>query len=130
MSEKTVPRGGDEARTDAEARRGLTCRLAWKGGRATLRPGAYVLGRDRDADVVIDATTVSRRHARLTVGGGGTQVEDLGSRNGTWVRGERIEAPAELGDDERFRLGSARLTLHLGGLDQETATLGSGLDED
>jgi pSer/pThr/pTyr-binding forkhead associated (FHA) protein len=58
------------------------------------------------------------------------QVEDLGSRNGTWVRGERIEAPAELGDDERFRLGSARVTLHLGGLDQETANLDSGLDEE
>jgi pSer/pThr/pTyr-binding forkhead associated (FHA) protein len=130
MSEKTVPRGGDEARADAEARRGLTCRLAWRGGRATLRPGAYVLGRDREADVVIDSTTVSRRHARLTVGAGGTRVEDLGSRNGTWVRGERIEVPAELGDDEQFRLGSARVTLHLGGLGQGTATLDSGLDEE
>jgi DNA-binding winged helix-turn-helix (wHTH) protein len=121
---------GDDAEPGGEAAGRLTCRLAWKGGRATLRPGAYVLGRELDADVVIDSTTVSRRHARLTVGAGGVQVEDLGSRNGTWVRDERIEAPAELGDEERFRVGSVRVALRLGRLDHDTATVDSGLDEE
>ncbi|HVV85270.1 MAG TPA: sigma 54-interacting transcriptional regulator [Kofleriaceae bacterium] len=53
--------------------------------------GAVVIGRDPGCEVAIDHERLSRRHARLTFGGAWT-VEDLGSRNGTRVRGEAVAA--------------------------------------
>jgi signal transduction histidine kinase len=49
-----------------------------------------VLGRDRSCDVVLDDKTVSRRHARLTSKPDSVTIEDLESRNGTYVSGKRI----------------------------------------
>jgi hypothetical protein len=50
-----------------------------------------VLGRDPDCDVVIAVPAVSSRHARLAWQGGQLVIEDLGSANGTWVSGERVQ---------------------------------------
>src|SRR5215204_1030937 len=49
------------------------------------------LGRE-DVDVLMDAPMVSRRHAVVRPVDGGLEIDDLGSTNGTWVNGERIEA--------------------------------------
>jgi pSer/pThr/pTyr-binding forkhead associated (FHA) protein len=54
-------------------------------GRQHRVEGPVVLGRDAGADVVLDDARVSRRHARMTPEPGGIVVEDLGSRNGTFV---------------------------------------------
>ncbi|GBC84420.1 Transcriptional regulatory protein GlrR [bacterium HR11] len=52
-----------------------------------------VLGRDAvQADYVADDATVSRRHCELTVGRDGVWVRDLGSKNGTWLNGRRVQA--------------------------------------
>jgi hypothetical protein len=61
---------------------------------------SIVVGRDPSCDVSDDADTLlSRRHAEFTVGAGGVQVRDLGSRNGTFVNGTRIaEATIRSGD--------------------------------
>ena len=48
------------------------------------------LGRE-DVDVLMDAPMVSRRHAVVRPVDGGLEIDDLGSTNGTWVNGERIE---------------------------------------
>lgn len=104
----------------ASGERRLQCRLAWEGGRATLPPGAHVLGRDHEADVMIDSTTVSRRHARLTVGEDGLTLEDLESRNGTWVGETRVEEPTPLEDGGAFKLGTLEVTLRLTRLDDPT----------
>lgn len=62
-----------------------------------------VFGRDRSADVVIDAPSVSSRHARLSWRGEELVLEDLGSANGTWVAGRRVErAIVKRGEDVRF----------------------------
>src|SRR5262249_25390810 len=53
---------------------------------------AYLVGRAVECDVVIDDTSVSRRHAELQVAPPGLDVRDLGSRNGTFVDGTRISA--------------------------------------
>jgi DNA-binding winged helix-turn-helix (wHTH) protein len=74
-----------------------------------LRPGENVLGRDEDVTVRIDAPGVSRHHARIVVTEDQATLEDLGSKNGTYLRGERLKAPAVLADGDALRLGSQHL---------------------
>ena len=84
----------------------LTARLLWGDRLIPLSPGENVLGRDEDVNVRVDAPSVSRRHARITIATGeSATVEDLGSKNGTWVAGRRIHserAPLKHGDLLRF----------------------------
>ena len=70
-----------------------------------LAPGENVLGRSQEASVRIAAPGVSRRHARIVVREGSTTLEDLGSKNGTFLGEERIEGVVGLGDGDRIRLG-------------------------
>jgi two-component system response regulator AtoC len=72
-----------------------------------LQAGASrVIGRDPQADIVVDDASVSRRHAKLHVGDV-IELEDLGSSNGTFVRGQRLGkgARTEVGIGESFRVG-------------------------
>src|SRR5206468_10723387 len=85
------------------------CRLVWGDREITLAEGENLLGRDRQAVVWIDSATVSRRHARIVVTEGEAVVEDLGSRNGTSVQGQRIRGSMRLADGDRLRLGSATM---------------------
>jgi DNA-binding winged helix-turn-helix (wHTH) protein len=64
-----------------------------------------VLGRSFDADIRFDVPGVSRRHARIIVDGDHVALEDLGSQNGTYLRGERITGRATLADGDEVRLG-------------------------
>ena len=88
-------------------------RLAWEGGVVALAEGEYLLGRHPHSVVPTDGETVSRRHARLRIEGGQATLEDLGSRNGTWARGERLAAPARLVDGDEFRVGSVSITFRV-----------------
>lgn len=89
------------------------CRLVWRDREVTLAEGENLLGRDRQAVVWIDSATVSRRHARIVVTYGEAVIEDLGSRNGTSVRGEKIQGPVRLADGDRIRLGAATMTFRV-----------------
>jgi len=80
--------------------------LIWRGESIELPAGESVIGRDRGCAVHIDADSVSRQHARLIVTGREVSIEDLGSKNGTWVAGERIAGAVPLTDGTSFRLGS------------------------
>lgn len=74
-------------------------------------PGSdyIIVGRSRDCDLVFQDPTVSARHARLSWEAGRISVEDLGSANGTFVRGKRIErAHIRPGEDLRFGRASLR----------------------
>lgn len=64
-----------------------------------------VIGRISPSDIIIDFNGVSRLHARLSVGSKGYVIEDLGSTNGTFVNGKRIEGPCELKDGDMIGLG-------------------------
>jgi DNA-binding NtrC family response regulator len=78
-----------------------------------LRDGESVLvGRALPADVVVEDLTISRQHARLTYRDGAVEIEDLGSRNGTLVRGTRITS-ARLRAGEDVRLGGVALSVHV-----------------
>jgi len=94
-----------EERAAPSGRRRLTPRVILDERTITLGPGENVLGRDQDVAVCIDAPGVSRRHARIVVTGSDVTLEDLGSKNGTFLREQRLEAPAALRDGDTFRLG-------------------------
>jgi DNA-binding winged helix-turn-helix (wHTH) protein len=79
---------------------------------AMLLEGSNVIGRAPDATVQSDAAGVSRHHARILVSTGEATLEDLGSKNGTYLRGERITS-ARLSDGDEIRLGTVRLTFRV-----------------
>jgi DNA-binding winged helix-turn-helix (wHTH) protein len=79
--------------------------LVWSGRRIPLHEGPQVIGRDPQADAWIDAATVSRRHARLVITRESSSLEDLGSKNGTWVGTERVSGPHPLAHGDEIRLG-------------------------
>jgi DNA-binding winged helix-turn-helix (wHTH) protein len=85
-------------------------RLAWAGGRATLTDGEYVLGRDPDLELFLDSRDISRRHARIRIIGEEATIEDLESKNGTFVGERRLEAVTPLADGDSIRIGSVQLT--------------------
>lgn len=70
-----------------------------------------VIGRSTECDVPIDDANASRRHAALRVVGAGVVVEDLHSRNGTFVEGRLIGSPTTLTDGARIVIGHTVLTL-------------------
>lgn len=97
-------------------------RLVLEDREISLRPGENVLGRTEEAVVWIDSSSVSRRHARILVDGGQVLLEDLGSKNGTFVRKERIAAPTPLADGDMFWLGTVRVRLKAVSPDENTRT--------
>jgi hypothetical protein len=95
---------------EPDPRRG-TARLDISGRVEILPGGGGVIGRSRDAEVVIDDPNVSRRHAELRPSGGAWTVSDLGSTNGVRVNGRRIdpERPQSLRPGDRIELGTVRI---------------------
>jgi S1-C subfamily serine protease len=89
----------------------------------SIDPGRSVtIGRDPAADVFIDDPRASRPHARITVDAGGSAtIEDLGSTNGTFVNGVRIQGPTPLRDADAIALGNTRLVV--GGIRPGDATI-------
>lgn len=78
--------------------------------RLPLSTGENVVGRTADAQVWVDHSTVSRRHARIVVTDGDARVEDLASKNGTSVGGSPVAAPLALRDGDRVAFGDAVFT--------------------
>ena len=107
VGEPATPASASSARSPAL----LTARLLWEDRLIPLSPGANVLGRDEDVNVRIDAPSVSRRHARITIAAGEpASIEDLDSKNGTWLGGRRLEGgPTPLKDGDAVRLGKIEL---------------------
>jgi pSer/pThr/pTyr-binding forkhead associated (FHA) protein len=98
----------------------MAYRLVFADREVALGPGENLLGRVDDGVAWIESPTVSRRHARILVEGGRATLEDLGSKNGTFVRGERISAPTPLIHGDVIRLGRVSMTLHAVRADQTT----------
>jgi DNA-binding winged helix-turn-helix (wHTH) protein len=90
-------------------------RVLWEKRVIPLVESDNVLGRDEGVTVRVDAPGVSRRHARIRVEGERATIEDLGSKNGTYV-GEAttpINGPTALPDGTRFRLGRVLLVFRV-----------------
>ncbi len=69
-----------------------------------LSEGQYILGRHPDCSIVIDVGAVSRHHCRVTVRENECTIEDLESRNGTFLNDQAIQQPAKLLDGDRVRI--------------------------
>ena len=85
------------------------CRISWGDREAALSEGENILGREPTVAFFIDLNSVSRRHAKIAIAGGTATIEDLGSRNGTYVNGLRIEGPTKLANGDKIKIGSASL---------------------
>ena len=81
------------------------CWLIQEGRRLPLQPGENILGREPEGGVRIDSPTVSRHHARIVVGAE-AMLEDLDSKNGTFLDGHRVTAAVRLKDGDEIRTGS------------------------
>jgi len=66
---------------------------------------SIVIGRDDGVDVLIDNPSVSRRHAEIRLGDDGWVVEDLGSSNGTFIGGTKIQGPQSVGLGDEIGFG-------------------------
>lgn len=84
--------------------------------------GETILGRDHLAGVRIPSESVSRRHARIVILRTSATIEDLGSKNGTYLRGERIESPESLKDGDSIRIGSVPLAVRFVSEEKSTMT--------
>jgi DNA-binding winged helix-turn-helix (wHTH) protein len=80
--------------------------------RMPLMAGPNIVGRDGDGEAEIDAPTMSRQHARITIGDVAT-IEDLDSKNGTWLDDVRVIGRRGLADGDRVRLGAVTLVFRL-----------------
>jgi DNA-binding winged helix-turn-helix (wHTH) protein len=114
---RTVHRFGYAFREDVTTpagrqprRQHVRFRLIWKHGRAGIGEGEHVLGRDPDLELFLDAPGVSRRHAVSRIFGGAATVEDLGSKNGTFIADRRIESATPLADGDVIRVGPVLVT--------------------
>jgi len=87
------------------ARRRGACWLLLGRRRFPLADGEHIVGRDANVEVWLDSPKVSRQHARLVAAAGAATIEDLGSKNGTFVRGSRVEQAVVLEPGDEIQIG-------------------------
>jgi len=98
--------------------------LVWKDRVIVLEDGDNLIGRDPECSIWLDASGVSRRHARIRTvrGDDSVLVQDLGSKNGTLVRGAPITGEVRLTDGAVIQIGSVELTLRIWSEGKSTET--------
>jgi DNA-binding winged helix-turn-helix (wHTH) protein len=87
--------------------------LRWETRQVPLVEGNNIVGRGVDAAVWIDAPGVSRHHAQIVVRQSEATLEDLGSKNGTYIAGHRVTTPHRLANGDQIRLGSVVITFRV-----------------
>ena len=96
----------ESAMVPGELRAAANYWVVWELRQVPLAEGSNILGRGTDASVWVDAPGVSRHHARIVISGSEATIEDLGSKNGTYVGSEPVTVPRRLDDGDQIRLGS------------------------
>jgi DNA-binding winged helix-turn-helix (wHTH) protein len=116
-----------DVREESEAARAHFVRsvLVGEAGEYPLRDGANIIGRDQDAEVRLDFTTVSRQHARVLVSDDGALLEDLQSKNGTYVRDTKVSSTVMLAEGDQIRFGAVLLRFKMVRPDVATETVGT-----
>ena len=113
---------GDVSAT-GEAPATRICWIILNGREIALHNGDNIIGRDPGVTVRIDTPSVSRRHARILVSANDIFVEDLGSKNGTFIRNDRLTGTVRLADLDEVQVGSARLVVRILSGDVKTQTI-------
>jgi DNA-binding winged helix-turn-helix (wHTH) protein len=104
--------------------RGVIFRLLWGGTEIDLAEGENVFGRDRRASIWLGDASISRRHAVIKVEGLSATLQDLGSKNGTFLRGVPVIAPVPLSDGDAIAIGSVPMTFRVISTTASTVTKG------
>jgi DNA-binding winged helix-turn-helix (wHTH) protein len=115
----------DAGTSDAGRPRGGRAALAWllTGSSAIpLAEGEALAGRDPSVAVPLQSSLASWHHARIVVAESAATIEDLGSKNGTEVCGERLTSCRDLGDGDSIAIGGIRLVFRAGEKPRETET--------
>lgn len=102
------------------------CWLTAGARRLRLAEGANDIGRDPNVAIWIDSRDASRRHARIVMHGGAASLEDLGSKNGTWLNERPVTAPTPLEDGDAVRIGTTLLVFTVSAAVASTATAAEG----
>ena len=84
--------------------------LVWEDRVLVLAEGENLIGREPGSGVWIDVPGVSRRHARIIVDGTAATIEDLGSKNGTFVEGASVSGVQPLADGTEIAIGPVEVT--------------------
>jgi DNA-binding winged helix-turn-helix (wHTH) protein len=103
--------------------------LSGEVGEYPLADGVNLIGRDPCAEVRLDFTTVSRHHARVLVNDEGAYLEDLQSKNGTYVRDTKVSSAVLLAEGDQIRVGSVLLTFKSVHPGATTKTFGARIAE-
>ncbi|HNA89675.1 MAG TPA: FHA domain-containing protein [Anaerolineales bacterium] len=88
-----------------------------------LTKSEIIIGREDSVDITIPASAVSRRHARLMLIGENYVLEDLGSSNGTYVNGEKIDKQHTLKSGDKIRLGQIISLVYTAPVSEEDSNL-------
>jgi hypothetical protein len=102
---------GEVERTGA--RRRPKALLVVSGKRLLLPPRGAEVGRSRDCDIVLEDSSVSRRHAELRPDGSAWTIEDLDSTNGVRVNGIAVHGPQKLRTGDRIEMGSTEILFEI-----------------
>jgi len=113
VAEDTAAPGAKAAPVEESRPAASFCWLLLDGKRMALRVGENILGRESDDGIRIESPTVSRRHARISVSPDGASLEDLESKNGTFLRGEPVAAAVRLADGDEIGVGSVVLRFRM-----------------
>jgi DNA-binding winged helix-turn-helix (wHTH) protein len=97
--------------------------------RIPLEPGETIIGRDPGVAAFVDDRSISRRHARVVVADDGATVQDLDSKNGTFLEGRKVSTAVPLADGDKLKVGSITLTVRIFAVPESTET-GAGADMD
>lgn len=81
--------------------------------RYSLNAASIILGRASDADIPVDDTGVSRRHLEIRTQGNASWAVDLGSTNGSYINGQRLNGSMELTDGSVITMGRTRMIFRL-----------------
>jgi DNA-binding winged helix-turn-helix (wHTH) protein len=108
---------------------GYFCRVIGPDSQAGLADGDNILGRGPESVLWIDEETVSRRHARIRVERESAVLEDLSSRNGTFLGKRRVDAQAVLRDGDEIRLGNLSLRFRASGSPESTRSASRGREK-
>ena len=89
-----------------------------------LNEGVTIVGRGLEADIIIDSTKISRMHSRFIVKGEHLEIEDLGSKNGTFVNGQRIKEKKTITREDSLKLANMECSLVFPGSKKEKKETG------